>query len=251
MNRGDNSDPKLNTEENGFSIEDEKQSEAGVLSARGEGESGTGEKTSEQAPAASEEREKKLREILGEKECEELLTAKDKLQVQEKILEEKDKLLQEYEDLLKRKQAEFENYRKRVQRELEEFRKYATSELILDILNIIDDFERAIESAKSSRDFDLLLEGIMLVEKQFRSTLEKKHGVEKIETVGREFDPTVHDAIMMEESGDYAEDTVVEAFQNGYKMYERVLRPAKVKVAKAVSPEDEVNEMSESSGKGE
>lgn len=199
------------------------------------------------------ERREQLRRILGDRACEDLLAAQEKTEMQAKILEEKDKLLKEYEDLLKRKQAEFENYRKRVQKELEDYRKYATSELVLDILNTIDDFERAIDSAKSSRDLDMLLDGIMLVEKQLRNILEKKHGVEKIETVGREFDPTVHDAIMMEESGDHEEDTVVEAFQSGYRMHDRVLRPAKVKVAKAVSggEQDQVNETRESSGKGE
>jgi molecular chaperone GrpE len=213
----------------------------GSVAAGGAGSSGTEQTISRD----------KLRELLGD-ECDELLAAKEKVEVQARILEEKDKLLGEYEDLLKRKQAEFENYRKRVQRELEDFRKYATSELVLDIINIIDDFERAIGSAESSRDFDTLLEGIRLVEKQLRSILEKKHGVEKIEAVGKEFDPTVHDAIMMEETEEFAEDTVVDAFQSGYRMHDRVIRPAKVKVAKAVSPGSgsEVN-ASESSEKGD
>jgi len=126
---------------------------------------------------------------------------------------------------------------------------------VLDILNIIDDFERAIDAARSSRNFNVLLDGILLVEKQLRNLLENKYGIEPIETVGREFDPMVHDAIMMEESEKYSEDTVVEDFQKGYKLYDRVLRPAKVKVAKAVSSNSESNEktdeVAESSGKGD
>jgi molecular chaperone GrpE len=183
----------------------------------------------------------------------ELIAAREQLGAQEKMLKEKEALLREYEDLLKRKQAEFENFRKRMQKELEDYRKYATSDLVLDILSTMDDLERAIDSAKSSRDFDVLLDGIMMVEKQLRAILEKKHGVEKIQTVGEEFDPTVHDAIMMEESEDHEEDTVVEAFQSGYRMHDRVLRPAKVKVAKAVSADEQerAKEMRESSEKGE
>ncbi|MFW6139360.1 MAG: nucleotide exchange factor GrpE [Spirochaetota bacterium] len=185
---------------------------------------------------------KKILESMDEKEIENLLLAKKQLEEERKLLEEKDKLLAEYEELLKRKQAEFENYRKRAQREIEENRKYATVEIVLDILNIIDDFERAVDSAKSSRDFSSLLEGIEMIQDQLHSVLKNKHNVEKIEAVGKEFDPTMHDAIMMEESPDYTEDTVVEDFQKGYKMHDRIIRPSKVKVAKAVSSEEKTNQ---------
>ena len=171
---------------------------------------------------------------LCEDEIKSLLKAKIALEEKNQILEEKTSLLSEYEDLLKRKQAEFENYRKRVQKEMLENRKYATSEMVLDIVNIIDDFERAIGSAESSKDFTALLEGIVITKQQLLGVLEKKHGVKRIEAVGKEFDPNLHDAIMMEESEKYKEDTVVEDFQAGYVMHERVVRPTKVKVAKAV-----------------
>ena len=171
---------------------------------------------------------------LCEDEIISLLKAKIALEEKNQILEEKTSLLSEYEDLLKRKQAEFENYRKRVQKEMLENRKYATSEMVLDIVNIIDDFERAIGSAESSKDFTSLLEGIVITKKQLLGVLEKKHGVKRIDAVGKEFDPNLHDAIMVEESEKHKEDTVVEDFQAGYVMHERVVRPTKVKVAKAV-----------------
>ncbi|MGQ9616116.1 MAG: nucleotide exchange factor GrpE [Spirochaetota bacterium] len=171
---------------------------------------------------------RQLLQELSEEQIRELLNTK-------KLLEEKNKLLEEYEDLLKRKTADFENFRKRMQREMEDFRRFATAEMVLDIVNIIDDFERAIVAAKASRDFDTLLDGIILVEKQLKNLLETKYGVKTIEAVGMEFDPTLHDAIMVEESDQYQEDTVVENLQNGYMMYNRIIRPAKVKVAKAVS----------------
>lgn len=178
---------------------------------------------------------RQLLQELNDEQIRELLNAKKLLEEKTEELEEKSKLLEEYEDLLKRKQAEFENFRKRMQREMEDFRRFATVEMVLDIVNVIDDFERAIEAAKASRDFDTLLDGIILVEKQLKNLLETKHGVKTIEAVGMEFDPALHDAIMVEESDQYQEDTVVENLQKGYMMYNRIIRPAKVKVAKAVS----------------
>jgi len=195
---------------------------------------------------------KKLLEELDEDAIRELLLAKKELEAKTQILEEKSKLLYEYEDLLKRKQAEFENYRKRVQKEIEENRKYATVEMVLDILNIIDNFERAIESAKSSRDFDSFLDGIIIIKNEIQNVLEKKYNVERIDAIGKEFDPMIHDAIMMEESDQYTKDTVVEDFQRGYIMHNRTIRPSKVKVAKAVVLEDyNNNEEAETCEKGE
>jgi molecular chaperone GrpE len=169
-------------------------------------------------------------------EVERLQQMEQQLQEQQEMLEEKSALVAEYEDLLKRKQADFENYRKRVQKESQDVKKYANAEIVLDVLSMMDDFERAIESTESSKDFDALHEGILLVEKQIRNTLESKYNVKAIDAVGKPFDPTVHDAIMMEESDTHDEDTVVEDFQKGYVMHDRVIRPAKVKVAKSVSP---------------
>ncbi|RKX95309.1 MAG: nucleotide exchange factor GrpE [Spirochaetes bacterium] len=177
-----------------------------------------------------------LLDSLTEEEIKELIVAKETLAETKKLLEEKDVLIKEYEDLLKRQQAEFENYRKRINREIEENKKYANVEVILDIINVLDDFERAIDAARSSKDFNALLEGIVMIEKQLRGILEKKYGVKRIEAVGKEFDPSIHDAIMMEESDEVDEDTVVEDFQKGYIMYDRVIRPSKVKVAKATGP---------------
>lgn len=199
----------------------------------------TGEEAENKIKEKKEERTKrKLIEALSEKEIRELLTAKKKLNEKTRVLEEKSKLLAEYEDLLKRKQAEFENYKKRIQRETEENRKYATAEIVLDILNIIDDLERAIKSTESSQDFSALFDGITMIERQLSGMLEKKYGVTRIESVGKPFDPTVHDAITMVESDQHEEDTVIEDFQKGYRMNDRILRHSKVKVAKAMPSDD-------------
>lgn len=193
----------------------------------------------------------KLLDSLDENGIKELLLAKKELDDKNQILEEKSKLLMEYEDLIKRKQAEFDNYRKRIMREIEENKIYATVEIVLDILNIIDNFERAIDSAKSSRDFDALIEGIVIIENEFKSLLEKKYGVNIIDAVGKEFDPTIHDAIMMEESDEYPEDTVVEDFQKGYRMHNRIIRHSKVKVAKAVSSANNTDNNEKANSEGE
>ena len=182
---------------------------------------------------------------LSEKEIASLLDVKKELEEKNRSLQEKNGLIKEYEDLLKRKQAEFENYRKRILKEGEENKKYATTDLVLDIITIMDNFDRAVDAAKSTKDFDGLIEGIIMIEKQFRDILEKKYGVKKIESVGKEFDPTYHDAIMVEESEKYIEDTVVEDFLKGYIMHDRIIRPSKVKVAKAVSSVNLINNNSD------
>jgi molecular chaperone GrpE len=196
----------------------------------------------------------KLLESLNEEDVQKLLSVRQECEEKDQIIEEQNRLLLEYEDLLKRRQAELENYTKRMKRDFEESKKYATAQLLLDILNGIDNFERAIDSAKLSKDFDALLEGIVITETQLKSVLEKKYGVTVIDDVGKDFDPNIHDAIMMEESDEFAEDTVIENLQKGYRMYDRIIRHAKVKVAKAVSSPDEQEEREgngpESSPKG-
>lgn len=130
-----------------------------------------------------------------------------------------------------RKQADFENFRKRMQREKQESIKYANSNLLQDIITIIDDFERAIRSSEESKDFDSFHSGIKMIEHQFVSMLERKYGLERMEAVGKEFDPQKHEAIGMEESADVTTQVVLEDYQKGYVLNDRVLRHAKVKVA--------------------
>lgn len=130
-----------------------------------------------------------------------------------------------------RKQADFENYRKRMQREKEEFGAYANKQLLLDLVQVIDDFERAIESAKDSRDFDSFYEGIALIEKQMTSMLERKWGLRRFDSEGEEFDPQKHEAVTADQNGEHHEPVVVEDYQKGYMLHDRVLRSAKVKVS--------------------
>ena len=150
--------------------------------------------------------------------------------------------LADLKDQLLRKSADFENYRKRMLREREELGTFANRELLTDIVPIIDDFERAIRSSEESQDFTAFHNGIVLIEKQFVSMLERKWRLVRFDSVGEEFDPQRHEARMTEESADVEQPTVTEDLQKGYVLDERVLRPAKVKVAMPVTPAgDETN----------
>lgn len=177
---------------------------------------------------------KQLKENITDSGIEELIITKQKLEEKEDKIEELNKKMNEYEELLKRKMADFENYKKRMKNELENKESYANQKLVEDILPIVDNFEKAIESAESNSDFDALFDGIKLIEKQFKQVL-NKYNVDPIESIGQEFDPNLHDALMIEETGDYDVDTVIKEWQKGYMMGEKVLRHAQVVVGKANS----------------
>ncbi|MCL2480463.1 MAG: nucleotide exchange factor GrpE [Spirochaetaceae bacterium] len=170
-------------------------------------------------------------------ETEDICNCKDGAEESTKIPEDlKDKLKKaedEVSDLrenILRKQADFENFRKRVIKEKEETIKYANTNLLLDLINIIDDFERAINSTADSKDFEKFYQGIELIEKQFSSMLEKKWNLIKFAATGDKFDPEKHEAFMKEEKEDIAEPVIAEVFQNGYMLNNRAIRHAKVKV---------------------
>ena len=145
-----------------------------------------------------------------------------------------DSLIQEksglYDQLLRRA-AEFENYRKRIERERSETYQRARAEIILEFLPVIDNFERALTSLETSTgDADALRHGVELIHKQFKDAL-AKFGLEAVDSVGQIFDPNVHEAITIEPTDRHKENTIIEEFQRGYRMGDKLLRPAKVKVA--------------------
>ena len=128
---------------------------------------------------------------------------------------------------LKRLAAEFENYRKRVAREHEALSARAAERLVKELLPIVDDLERALEAAEEHEEAKLE-EGVRLVQRQLASVLERE-GLAEIETNGK-FDPHVHEALLARPA-DAEEGTVVEVLQKGYRLGDRVLRPARVIVA--------------------
>lgn len=170
-----------------------------------------------------------------ESECPE---AEEKEQLVESLKNELELLKSENSDLkdkFLRKQADFENYRKRMVREKQDAIRFSNTNLLGDLIEIIDDFERAIQSSEGSNDFQSFHDGIVMIEKQFTSMLEKKYGLKKIEAEGEEFDPSKHEALMMENSDEHEEPVVLQVLQTGYQLHERVVRPSKVKVANPVS----------------
>jgi molecular chaperone GrpE len=119
-------------------------------------------------------------------------------------------------------------------REKQTAAEFSNKQLLLDIVTIIDDFERAIKSAEESKDFDAFHSGVLLIEKQFTSMLERKWGLKRFDSVGEEFDPQKHEAVATEESPDHETSIVLEDYQKGYHLHDKVLRSAKVKVSMPV-----------------
>ncbi|MDR1428991.1 MAG: nucleotide exchange factor GrpE [Spirochaetaceae bacterium] len=138
--------------------------------------------------------------------------------------------LAELNDQYLRKAADFENFRKRMNREKQDAIDFANQALLLDLVPVIDDFERAIKSAESSRDFDSFYEGIGMIEKRLISQLESKWALVRFDSAGSPFDPGRHEAIMVEKSAGVTEPTVAEDFLKGFMLKDRVIRSAKVKV---------------------
>lgn len=136
----------------------------------------------------------------------------------------------ELKDQLLRKTADFDNYRKRMMKEKEEARQFANSALLEDLCQVLDDFERAIRSSEGAKDYDSFHTGIVMIEGQFASMLERKYNLKRLEAVGKPFSPDHHEAIAMEPAEEGKETVVVEEYQKGYQLHDRVLRTAKVKV---------------------
>ncbi len=172
------------------------------------------------------EKEEKLSAEAEEKESE--CCCKNDVESKIKDLEAENA---ELKDKFLRKNADFENFRKRMFKEKEDSIKFANTSLLGDLIPIIDDFERAINSADQSKDFDTFLKGVEMIEKQFASMLEKKWGLKRFDASGQNFDPEKHEAFMVEESPETKEPQVIEVFQKGYQLNDRVIRHAKVKVA--------------------
>lgn len=133
-------------------------------------------------------------------------------------------------DRLIRLAAEFENYRKRIEREREHMREDALAEVLTEFLPIVDDFERALEGAELVRDIDGLRHGLRMIHRRLLELL-ARFNVRPIETIGRRFDPTRHEAFAVEPTDEFEESTILDEYQRGYMMGNRLLRPARVKVA--------------------
>jgi molecular chaperone GrpE len=134
------------------------------------------------------------------------------------------------QDRLLRTAAEFDNYRKRMDRERRELSEYAASDVLLELLPIIDNFERALQ-AQAGPEAEGFRKGVELIHRQMLDLL-RKRGATPIDAVGADFDPRFHQAVIHEPSAEHREGEVMQELQRGYMLGERLLRPAMVKVAK-------------------
>lgn len=184
-----------------------------------------------------EEREEKEASCPASREPEEaqsdLKETIDKLQAElegkEREIAELRKAVEELKDKFLRSVAELDNVRKRTEREKEEFFQYALSDLLRDILPILDNFERALKTSEEEADGKTFREGVELIYRMLLN-LVKKHGVRPIELEDNKFDPSLHHALVSEESEEVSEPEIKEELQKGYLLHNRLLRPTMVKV---------------------
>ena len=131
-----------------------------------------------------------------------------------------------------RAQADFENYRKRSEQEKEETSRFANSTLMFNLLPALDDLERALNSTPSGMAEHSWLDGVKLIERKLKATLEAQ-GLSPIKALGEPFDPNLHEAVRQAEGDD---GMVIEEVEKGYRLYDRVIRPSKVVVGNGAAP---------------
>lgn len=196
---------------------------------------------------AQEERDRELREagsvpeevmrespeeadVVVESEAERVLP-EDILELKELCRAAEKRAEEEHEKLL-RALADFTNYRRRIREELGQAKQFGIEDLVIRLLPILDNFERAIKAAEELEDFDALHGGVVLVLRQLGDVLEKE-GVKRIEAAqGEQFDPAKHEAVMREDTEEYPDNSIVEEIQSGYMLGDKVIRPSMVKVAR-------------------
>ena len=131
-----------------------------------------------------------------------------------------------------RRQAETDNYRKRLVREKEEAVQFANEKLVEDLMDFLDNLDRALAAAGTSEEVKGLVDGLNMTKDQLLGTLNRNWGLEQIKSVGEEFNPMEHEACMMTVDESLEKETVLDEFLKGYKLHGRVIRPAKVRIGK-------------------
>jgi len=164
----------------------------------------------------------------------------EEIVVPNSLIEGYEEKLKEKEDRFLRLAAEFDNYKKRTARQFENMTISSVERVITPLLEVVDNFQRALESADENSDFESLKKGMELIYQQLQGIL-KREGVEEIEAVGKPFDPNLHDAMMQVESDEYDDGIVVQEMMKGYRIKDKVIRHARVVVGKG-APEDDDSE---------
>jgi molecular chaperone GrpE len=165
------------------------------------------------------------------KDSQEEMSNEEEMNLMQKELNEAEVQTQVAIDKMMRLAADFDNYKKRNAKEYENIRKYAAENIIKELIPIVDNFERAIESATESKDFNSFIEGVKLILNQMLNLLDKE-GVTRIKAVGEVFDPNVHEAVMHIASDEYPENVIIQELQKGYILRDKLVRPSMVAVSK-------------------
>jgi len=177
---------------------------------------------------------KKLVKIIKEKDKDKEITSlEEKFTEAENLAKKNEQYYKETLEKFLRLQAEFENYKKRQEKRQKEFIEYANQGLLSNLLTVVDNLERALESTKKEKNVKAISHGLKNILKEFHNVLNKE-GVKPIESVNKKFDPSKHEAVMKEETDKHSEDIVTEEFRKGYTIKSRILRPAMVKVAVSI-----------------
>ena len=176
---------------------------------------------SEAGDDAQEERSSMKTKFVSVKELEKL----------KKMLEDERKKTGEYLSRLKYLQADFENLQKRARKEVEQAIEHGNESLIVKLLPVLDDLERALEAAREAKDKETILDGLELILKEVQTCL-REAGLSSIESIGKSFDPSSHEAIGYLETADKPENTIIRELRKGYRLGDKVIRPSMVEVAR-------------------
>lgn len=141
-----------------------------------------------------------------------------------------------YLDLARRERADFDNYRKRIEREMKELKRESLASFLKEFFGPLDDMDRVLQESEKSHSFESLATGVRIMEENFWRALAKV-GVRRIDAKGKPFDPVMHEAMAAIPSADVPPNTVMEVFDNGYKLDDYILRPARVVVSRAPDSE--------------
>ena len=165
----------------------------------------------------------------------------EQLENEVKELSKKASERDEYHDKYLRTLAEYDNAKKRMERDINDFVRFANEKFVVELLPVVDSFDRAREAAKKHENGAVFSEGLGMILKQLHKCLED-NGVEKIKTVGEKFDPHIHEALTMIQTDKHPEDTVAEEVSPGYVLNGKLLRAAKVKVSHGPKKNEEEEE---------
>ena len=171
-------------------------------------------------------KEKRLKEAKKE-----ISSLRSQLKAVKGELRSTDKEAGEYLDYLKRLKAEFENYKRRSKKEKERIVSLSNEDLIKQFLPVLDDLERAVDSSQQSKNLASLVEGMRMILEKLRGVLQRQ-GLQEIKAKGEPFNSHFHEALMSVDLAEYPDNLVVEEMRKGYKLNDRILRPAMVKVNK-------------------